>query len=375
MPNRDTEMAVAVYLADCFETANVGLLKREFAKYQGCTQKSCVDLLRAHKLLAACWLIVRSINQIRPTNKTEALKMLRAQVSHWRVARNYPRTDGVGDIHDHENFKSWTKHYLDAVWRYSRADLNAIRKKNAEIRHYQSLRAKFQAAYTRCGFRRVTGHRSEHTLDIYHQPLHRDPSPSMDSSVWNTYHKNYNWPIVNSRHVFSVDLDVWEATVREWGLAVVDGMLTLDVVYQSHSRYGTHFLSERPTEIYKATWVRQGRGTSLVKETGFIATVDGLAAHGATAKAAIKRADARATDPKYVQARVLIDKCLKVLSPNRMVTLEDSVSAGNCPSGTKDWSEKYLNGKMEVSVGEIEAALRNNDDRLVLVLKVLRNLK
>tara|TARA_R110000824_G_scaffold16213_5_gene67472 strand:+ start:1118 stop:2185 length:1068 start_codon:yes stop_codon:yes gene_type:complete len=355
MTNRDTDMAVAVYLAGCFETPNVGVLKKEFAKYQGCTQKSCVDLLKAHKLLAACWFLVRTAT-IRPINKKEGLAMLKEKV-RWTWADN-PLAQGVGEIHRHKKFRRWTKDFLDCVWRYKRHELNSIRAANEQIRYEVRLVARFRTAYERCEFRTTQGWKSEHVFDV----SHRTRRISVDSEPYHSYEKNADWKTTNSRHHFTLDLEAWDYRIQEKGLAVIDGMLTL-------------WLGKKKCGVYEAKWVRQGRGTKLVLEYGFVAVVDGLAAHGATAPAALRRAKKRSSDPKYVQAKALIDKALSVLSIHRMVTLEDSVAAGNCPSGTKDWAEKHLNGKTEVSVGEIKTALLNNDDRLPMVLRVLRSLR
>lgn len=174
----------------------------------------------------------------------------------------------------------------------------------------------------------------------------------------------------------------WQAEVHDRGLAAVDGLLT------------THASSvESPDgiEVFRATWIRQGRGLEVKTQSGAIArhTASGTTYHSAhsdpkkavaglkrklTAQgvpeevrdarrqaAAVKRAADRAS-----QLSRLIDRIRQWdFAEIQHVTVDrrDSLSAGNCEPGTDEFIEKFFPDRSEprATIGEIASRIGTTD--------------
>lgn len=66
------------------------------------------------------------------------------------------------------------------------------------------------------------------------------------------------------------------------------------------------------------------------------------------------------------------NELLDSLSDETVVTFDDSLNAGNCEPGTRDFSERFLGGVRETTVGELKKFVDRNDVRRVLIHVALR---
>ena len=181
-------------------------------------------------------------------------------------------------------------------------------------------------------------------------------------------------------------------------LLVVDGLLTVEVLGRE---------TVGGCETFAAKWLRQGRGTAVDVSKGFIAALDGLAAHGPTRDAAartlrtrIARVEAeraeKAAEAAAEGQRAALVAAVEAAAggslggigamPSRRIAalagsldapvrLGDSRVAGNCDAGTADWCRLWLGLAPEslasatVSVREVLAAVvRSGGDRATLAL-------
>jgi hypothetical protein len=182
--------------------------------------------------------------------------------------------------------------------------------------------------------------------------------------VW---HAKKAWSGSNSAHAFTVKRD-WLSRVERAGLAVLDGLLTLDAKVVDDG-------------LWKATWVEQSTGFSLRAESGYIArNRDGNLQH-APSEAAARRLQApkapkapgkprvtaadRAAD---LRARLGDNLDAWAAFADVLVTAADSHKAGNCEAGTRDWSHRWLDGATTTTVGAVLVALEDSRDRTALAL-------
>jgi len=96
------------------------------------------------------------------------------------------------------------------------------------------------------------------------------------------YSKNSPWRRTDTEHRYYVHR-LWGTRVYKAGLAVLDGLLTLD----AGPAETTATPDGRKAALYQALWVGQGQGFSLTTYRGYIATTTGLFYHATTAEAAI----------------------------------------------------------------------------------------
>jgi hypothetical protein len=194
----------------------------------------------------------------------------------------------------------------------------------------------------------------------------------------------------------------WDARVNARGLAVVDGLLTLDAEPVKGPPEGI--------ELYRATWARQGRGLELGRECGIIArhTESGttyhstaqekatppkgmasyayvlvpsskaavaglkrkLAAQGIPAEVRQARAQAAATkraETRAAQLTRLIDRVMRHdLSEvaHVVVRRDHSITAGNCEPGTDEFIGRFFPDRgrdSQATIGEIAARVALTD--------------
>jgi hypothetical protein len=154
----------------------------------------------------------------------------------------------------------------------------------------------------------------------------------------------------------------WRSAVEAVGLAVVDGLFTLDA---------------RPAGegAYAARWVEQSRGTALRPVDGFIARASAIApwAHGATA------ASARRTSAARLRTMVSEVEDLDCSADHRLslaaaLIAAESGTLGACAAGVRDWCARHLPGKTEATVGEVLQVAISSGDRSSLARLVVRRL-
>lgn len=185
--------------------------------------------------------------------------------------------------------------------------------------------------------------------------------------VW---HAKKAWTGTNSRHDLRVK-SRWLSNVQRPGLAVVDGLLTLDAVPCSEG-------------IWVADWAEQARGFDLRVQHGCIVRDHtGRLRHAPSVIAARKLQ--QAPQPKAEKApgkprQTLADRAAKLQvrlgddlaawTPyaDVVVTAADSHKAGNCESGTRDWAYRWLDGATYTTVGAVLVAIEDSRDRTDLAL-------
>lgn len=158
------------------------------------------------------------------------------------------------------------------------------------------------------------------------------------SSNRDTYRGAFKgWAANEDHHLIHIPRD-WLVRVQGRGLAMLGGMLTLDL----------HPL-EAAGEVcvYAATWARQGRGYEVHVDRGFIATLLGEHYHAETAESAIVgvRRKAKIASRRPVAARFEPYEATVEAFEERykrihlVVTLADARDTGSCEFGIRSWCE------------------------------------
>ncbi len=168
----------------------------------------------------------------------------------------------------------------------------------------------------------------------------------------------------------------WLADVHAKGIAVIAGMVT------------THATETAPG-VFRASWVEQGRGFEIRDVSGYIVLAADDAVHGATELAAKQTLRRRNPDYNDEQSRRATERAGRIeakVGPIRallesgnagpfgdiLVSLSDSIRAGNCETGTQHWSNKYFPGRENVSIQEILAI---NDEKPLAIAACLRAIR
>jgi hypothetical protein len=163
--------------------------------------------------------------------------------------------------------------------------------------------------------------------------------------------------VATSSHELVVS-PTWHRDVLDAGLSVVDGMLTL----------GARPVAGLP-DAWEATWARQSKGTSLVTERGVIVRHEGRLTHARSIEHARKlrstsslqaaRAERERKRAEEVARRRTGLGAWSERELETVLTLDASVAAGNCESGTLDWAHKHLSDT-EIAAGQttVRAVLR-----------------
>lgn len=143
------------------------------------------------------------------------------------------------------------------------------------------------------------------------------------------------WLAHEDHHHLCVPAD-WRKRVEIKGLAILDGMMTLDA----------HLIHERDgVAVHAAVWARQSRAYQVVTERGYLATGHGLAFHGESAEEATRglerklRAIGRGTPVPAMNLDVegfvrRFSKYAKL-----MVSIDDARDTGACEFGIRSWCE------------------------------------
>lgn len=167
----------------------------------------------------------------------------------------------------------------------------------------------------------------------------KTPKTDFDEDVdWDVYRGRFKgWKCVLKYPEVFVKPN-WLNRIADAGIAVLDGMLTLDA----------RRLPRRDTQcgetVYKASWVRQGRGLKIEAEHGYIATCGGYAYHsrqnpthaleGLRNKMEHSQADRDAHSAADLFARA------SRVSGDVRVSVEDAEAVGSCRPGIEGWCER-----------------------------------
>lgn len=191
-----------------------------------------------------------------------------------------------------------------------------------------------------------------------------------------------DWRKYGSIHTYYVPLK-WCTRVYSKGLSILDSMPTLDAQVEE---------TRNNVTVYKAIWVRQGRGTQLCTEQGWIATDGELHYHSTkssrAARSGLSRKRTYQAKPslreqasermlqrwavKRAQTQRRIEKLVKQMQKGDLaefsdidVTVDDSHKAGNCESGTTDFICRIFGDYREqASIGEIVEAIGHRSQNI-----------
>jgi len=161
----------------------------------------------------------------------------------------------------------------------------------------------------------------------------------------------------------------WNLAVYSRNLAYVHGMLTLAALPVESEISGE--------EIFRAKWAAKGRGFSVNVHEGFIIRREnGDIAHGKTIGAARSILGRRENERRISRH---LDKLRKRLMSGdagdlggTVVTIRDSLAAGNCRAGTMAWVDRHFPGRDHATIDEI---LEIEDQKILVVAACLRALR
>ena len=175
---------------------------------------------------------------------------------------------------------------------------------------------------------------------------------------------NKGFTVACSTHSFQVT-PAWIRDVKMRGCAVVGGLLTLDLG------------PEIEPGIFQATWVEQGRGTTLRARTGHLVDIGhGLWKH-ADSLIAARRVHRAGHAPPPVEKPALPRDAKKLLSRakltgNETVTRGFARLAGHCEAGIRDWVARHgLDAETEITTRRLAEAACDSGDRIEDVYLVL----
>jgi hypothetical protein len=154
----------------------------------------------------------------------------------------------------------------------------------------------------------------------------------------------------------------WLATVKGRGLGTLDGLLTLECAAEPDQSVGPY--------AYSAVWVRQGRGTSLITERGWLVQrADGSWTHAGTVRAA-----KLAGQPLAAVLAALDVSTEQALEIDPVVTLANCRAAGLCQAGCLDFIERHLAGSRRgVRARALHRLAVASGDRVAFVERAIRH--
>ena len=154
----------------------------------------------------------------------------------------------------------------------------------------------------------------------------------------------------------------WRSSVLAAGLADAGGLLTLSA-------------QQVAEDAWQAAWLVQGRGYKFRVEHGYIVrSADGTYAHARSLKRARAIADGRAKvwaekirqtyARRRAEAQARLRELRNALSQMTRdqiiaafgdvpISIRDSVRAGNCPDGTRQWINKWADGRTSGTVRDV----------------------
>lgn len=273
-----------------------------------------------------------------------------------------------------------------------------------------TTRERLISAYLRCGYRRARGKvGGQHRVSVSVRE-HDVFAWTTTEKAWGRRHRRGFTPCgINSEHHLAV-LANWGRAVYARGLAIVDGMLTMSAAKVRRSKVMPF---PEGMEVFEAAWVRQGRGTGLKLQRGYIARdlQSGITIHvepevshpsrcdfpspahraeyvgrwqytwakwmPATIARRVRQADRHKA--ALANATPSAARLLALFEPDdldKVVTTSHSVKAGNCISGTRDWVARHFPGRRSATIRELlvkAAEVQWHDPRTALVVAACRS--
>jgi len=186
-------------------------------------------------------------------------------------------------------------------------------------------------------------------------------TPAVYTNQYAVWHHRKPWRATELHITLTLPTN-WRVSVYCAGLADAGGLLTLSA-------------KQVAEDAWEATWLVQGRGYDFRVQSGYIVrAADGTYAHGRTLKAAraiadgrtrvwgerLRQAHARKRAEAQARLRELYSK-LTNMSREQIIAafgdvpinLRDSIRAGNCELGTRQWCARWVDGRTSGTVRDV----------------------
>ena len=202
--------------------------------------------------------------------------------------------------------------------------------------------------------------------------------PAVHIDKYMVWHHKHPWKGTELYITLSVPSN-WRSSVLAAGLADAGGFLTLSATRIAE-------------DAWEADWLAQGRGYEFWVEHGYIVrAADGTYAHARSLKRARAIADGRtkvwgeslrqthARKRAEAQARLreLRDQLASMTRGQILaafgdvpISIRDSLRAGNCPDGTRQWLNKWADGRTSGTVRDVLESDAPLDEYLMRALTV-----
>jgi len=202
--------------------------------------------------------------------------------------------------------------------------------------------------------------------------------PAVHVDKYTVWHRKRPWKGTELYITLSVPSN-WRSSVLSAGLADAGGLLTLAA-------------EQVAQDAWQATWLVQGRGYDFRVEHGYIVRApDGTYAHARTLKRARAIADGRAKiwaekirqtyARRRAEAQVRLRELRSTLANmsreqiiaafgDTPISLSDSIRAGNCPDGTRQWCARWADGRSSGTILEALATGAPLDEYMLRALTV-----
>ena len=203
-------------------------------------------------------------------------------------------------------------------------------------------------------------------------------TPSVSVATDTVWHHNKPWRATRLRMTLTIPTD-WRVNVHRAGLANAGGLLTLAA-------------KQVAEDAWEASWLTQGRGYDFRVERGYIVrAADGTYAHGRTLKSAraiadgrtrvwgerVRQAHARKRAEAQARLRELRDQLAGMTRGQILaafgdvpISIKDSVRAGNCDLGTRQWCARWVDGRTSGTVRDVLESDAPLDEYLMRALTV-----
>lgn len=189
----------------------------------------------------------------------------------------------------------------------------------------QAVRSK-AVSQTFCNAYRVAAHGTQTVV------LTDSPSAvgvkQVDGIDWNLYRGSHKGRPARTQDTTLTVPATWRVRVQRAGLDVVDGMMTLDAAP----------LEATGCELFAATWLVQGRGTSVSAVSGYIARAGLITFHAdsiAAALSGLARKQKSAADEMALSTGDFAN--IVAQYGTRRVTVGDARAIGACEYGIESW--------------------------------------
>lgn len=194
-------------------------------------------------------------------------------------------------------------------------------------------------------------------------------SPSAETKTFKgeQYSRRCTYHQTDAVHTIAVPAN-WYTCVYRRGLDRVDDMLTLNAEPVDSDGY----------TIYKASWMRR-KGKRILAENGYIAIGENGSAHAKTESGAKAILTRRANEFKHTRHEAHIRHALHEMRlsgyADVVVTISDSLCAGNCKPGTLEFRDRHFPNRNFATVTEVLAVGSMRELAINACLRAIRRAK